>query len=73
MINTTDFKQVTMLISPQRLFLADVSPSLASEGSLFRSKVMVMLKREGKTHCELIEKLVNWRHSSEERSDEGRQ
>ena len=67
MINTADFKQVTILISPQSLFLADVPPSLPPEGLLFRSKVLghalAWLKREGKIHDELIEKLMNWRHS----------
>jgi hypothetical protein len=67
MINTADFKQVTILISPQSLFLADVPPSLPPEGLLFRSKVaghaLAWLNREGKIHDELIENLMNWRHS----------
>jgi len=30
---------------------------------IFRAKVLTMLKKEGKINQELIEKLMNWRHS----------
>jgi hypothetical protein len=30
---------------------------------IFRSKVLAMLKREGKIHDALIEKLMGWHHS----------
>ena len=51
------------LFRPNGTFYCLPKKDLRELEEIFRSKVLAMLKREGKINQELIEKLMNWRHS----------